>query len=316
MGEMQDLDTKKLLRAKERIEKKVLEVSKIPVPYIFLLATAALLVSGIGAFFSVTGLAKLFSGAGVAVMFMASSLEFAKLVSAGFLHHNWKKIGILLRIYLSTAVFILMVITSLGIFGYLSNAYQKSSIELKNNEISIKSNVNELSLIRAEFARIQKTLDAVPERRVTKRIELQKEADPELRKLKAREFQIESEITNLARVKQSYQAEVGPLIYVAESFQVGVDQVAKYFILIFVSVFDPLAICLVFAVSWSMKEKGSQEATPDVPQKTGPEPKVTSIELSLEPPSPGEGKDKASNPRSPRRRRKRRRTRTVTTKST
>ena len=88
----------------------------------------ALLVAGSAAFFSVFGLSKLFSGAAFSVIIMAGSLEFAKLLGASFLYRFWDKINTLLKIYLTTGVITLVGITSAGIFGYLSNAYQGATI--------------------------------------------------------------------------------------------------------------------------------------------------------------------------------------------
>lgn len=234
------------------------QISNFKVPYLFLLATAAAVVSFIGATFSVTGLAKLFSGASSAVMFMAAALEFAKIVSAGFLHQNWKKLGFGLKIYLSLAVGALMTITSLGIFGYLSHAYQKSAVALNNAQIKLSALQKEDTRIQEELARVQKQIDDIPRTRVSKRLELEKEIEPEVQRLKKRSFEVDSTIQQTMVEKQSYQTEIGPLVYVAEAFNMRMDQVARWFILLFVCVFDPLAVCLVFATSWSMKN-GQEE---------------------------------------------------------
>src|SRR4051812_3067715 len=98
--------------------------------YIYLLAISALLVSGTGAYFSVSGLVELFAGTSVSVAVMASSLEFSKLVVVGFLYRYWGHIHRPLQVYLIFAVAALMLITSIGIYGYLSNAYQKASLKI------------------------------------------------------------------------------------------------------------------------------------------------------------------------------------------
>ena len=92
-----------------------------------LIGLSALAVSGSAAFYSVFGLSKLFAGASLQVIIMAGSLEFAKLVTASLLYQYWDTIGKVLRIYLSIAVFVLMVITSGGIYGFLSGAYQETA---------------------------------------------------------------------------------------------------------------------------------------------------------------------------------------------
>ena len=93
----------------------------------FLIGLAALAVSGSAAFYSVFGLSKLFAGASLQVIIMAGSLEFAKLVTASLLYQYWDTINKFLRFYLSIAVFVLMVITSGGIYGFLSGAYQETA---------------------------------------------------------------------------------------------------------------------------------------------------------------------------------------------
>jgi hypothetical protein len=97
----------------------------------YLVGVSALIVAGCAAYFSVTGLGILFSGASVAVMIMASSLELAKLVTATYLKQKWDEIKGVIKWYLTASVIVLMLITSAGIFGYLSNAFQAQSLQLQ-----------------------------------------------------------------------------------------------------------------------------------------------------------------------------------------
>ena len=108
----------------------------------YLVGLSALIIAGCAAFFSVTGLGVLFSGAAVSVMVMAGSLEFAKLVTATYLKQEWDTIKGINKWYLTTAVVILMAITSAGIFGYLSNAFQQQNIKLDQvqREINVWNN--------------------------------------------------------------------------------------------------------------------------------------------------------------------------------
>src|SRR5580698_1711472 len=107
--------------------------------YIALLVISGLCISTIGATFSIFGLAKLFAGAALSVAFMAAALEFSKLVVAGFLYRYWGHINPIMRIYLSAAIVVLVCVTSLGIFGYLSEAYQRSSLDMKTEQIQLKA---------------------------------------------------------------------------------------------------------------------------------------------------------------------------------
>jgi len=108
----------------------------------YLVGLAAILIAGCAAYFSVTGLGVLFSGASIAVMVMAGTLEFAKLVAATYLKQTWSTIHGFNKIYLTIAVGLLMFITSLGIFGYLSNAFQQQNLKLEqvSREIQVWNN--------------------------------------------------------------------------------------------------------------------------------------------------------------------------------
>ena len=97
----------------------------------WLLGVSALFVASCSAFFSVTGLGYLFYGASTSVIVMASSLELAKLVTAAYLKQKWEELEKFLKFYLSLAVLILMLITSLGIYGYLSDAFQQQNIQIQ-----------------------------------------------------------------------------------------------------------------------------------------------------------------------------------------
>ena len=92
------------------------------------LGIAAFLIAGSAGFFSVFGLSKLFSGAALSVIIMAGSLEFGKLVTAAFLYRYWDKVSFLQKFYLTVATIVLILITSGGIYGYLSNAYQGATV--------------------------------------------------------------------------------------------------------------------------------------------------------------------------------------------
>ena len=102
-----------------------------------LIGVSALLVAGSAAFFSVFGLSKLFAGAQLSVIIMAGSLEFSKLVAASFLYQYWYSASKLLKTYLSIGVVVLVLITSAGIFGYLSNAYQGATINFEKQSTAL-----------------------------------------------------------------------------------------------------------------------------------------------------------------------------------
>ena len=136
--------------------------------YIFpvLIALSALSVSASAAFYSVTGLSKLFAGAKLEVTVMAASLEVAKLIIASLLHQYWQDINKILRFYLSSAVVVLVLITSMGIYGFLTSAYQETyrKMTLKENQISFLEQkkdfyAKDVARYDAELERISKSIE-------------------------------------------------------------------------------------------------------------------------------------------------------------
>ncbi len=223
--------------------------------FIFVLGLSAVIISLVGATFSIMGLTKLFSGAPLAVGIMAAALELAKMTSASFLHRNWLRMNIIMKVYLSFAVAVLMCITSMGIFGYLSYAYQHTSKELKDTLVRIDYLQSEERKVRAEKERIQAEIDSIPENRVTRRLETQKELEPRLQALEKQSIEVTMKMRNEELKKLSYQTEIGPVIYVAELFGANSDKVATWLIITFVIVFDPLAVCLILATTWAITHR-------------------------------------------------------------
>lgn len=221
--------------------------------YIILLATAAITISATGAIFSITGLAQLFSGAVFSVPFMATTLEFGKLVTAGFLYRYWGHIHQVMRTYLCISVVVLMFITSLGIYGYLSNAYQVSSLQLKEFDVQKQTLQIQEKQVQEEMSRIEKSISEIPLSRISKKLSLQKEAEPEMRRLFKKLQGIRDELNKLQLDVLTKQTKIGPITYVANAFGAEVDSVANLLILVFVSVFDPLAICLVIATNLAIR---------------------------------------------------------------
>jgi hypothetical protein len=225
--------------------------------FIFVLGGAAGVISITGACFSIAGLTKLFAGAPVAVGIMAAALEFCKMMAASFLHRNWRQMHFLMKAYMTAAVGVLMCITSMGIFGYLSHAYQATASELKNSLVKIEYLESEQRKIQAEMDRVQKSIDEIPASRVTKRMELQKELEPHMQDLQKQGIEVQMNLRNESLKKLSFQGEIGPVVYVAELFKADTDHIATYLILLFVFVFDPLAVCMVLA--WTMAVKMNED---------------------------------------------------------
>ena len=106
---------------------------------IYLTFLSAILLSGIAAYYSIVGLAAIFVGAFWPVVFMASSMEFAKLITASWVYRNWKTAPKLLLAYLTTAIVVLMLITSMGIFGFLAKAHIDSTLDAGANTVELKT---------------------------------------------------------------------------------------------------------------------------------------------------------------------------------
>lgn len=241
------------------------------------LVIAATLVSTLGAYFSIIGIGALFSGALVAVCLMAGSLEFAKFVLAAYLHQTWKKLNFALKVYMTFAVITLSVITSIGVFGFLSDAYQSASAVLEGETIKLENIKKQQEMYTAEIERLNYSVEEIPEERIGRRLNARKAIEPRILELNQKIESNEKLITESNLQILEVKKKVGPLIYISRNFNIPIDRVVQYLILIFVSVFDPLAICLVIASTYSIEsrkhghlvqpaQQNSQPITPQVQQ--------------------------------------------------
>ena len=221
--------------------------------YIGSLAFSAVFVSLLAATFSISGLAKLFSGSALAVILMGASLEIAKFVAAAFLHRVWSHLNALYKTYMLTAVVVLSLITSMGIFGFLSDAYQSSSADLNNYTIRFEALKAERQRLTDQIDRLNKQIEEIPANRITKRAELRKENEPLIKELFGKDEKAAGEQRDMELKIVEVKNKVGPLIYIARAFNQDLDTVVKWLILVFVSVFDPLAICLVIATGEALR---------------------------------------------------------------
>jgi hypothetical protein len=313
-------------------------------PYLVLIAALALASSA--AYYSVYGISKLFSAQAVAVAIMAGTLEASKLIAATYLHRYWKKINFLFKFYLTSAVIILMFITSIGIYGFLTASYQTTANELfvMDKEIAViemkksryleqltgytsektqlTSSITELTkglsnnkvqwrdketgqIITSTSSRTRKVLQTqlndfkTQRNTVSVKIESLTDSITKL-DLKVLDLQSNSEVAN----------EIGPLKYVSELLDRPMNQVVNWFILIFIFVFDPLAVILLIAsnkafdiISSNTKEniygekvvqeyfnarnKKIENIVKDQKEEIKEEIKEEKIEEPIEPPSPG-----------------------------
>ena len=255
----------------------------------FIIALSALSVSASAAFYSVTGLSKLFAGASTEVFIMAGSLEVAKLVIASLLYQYWNIINKGLRIYLTIACFVLILITSAGIYGFLSAAYQETAamagsvdsqialIETKRDNIkgqlavyneeknSINTAVSSLrdglsnniiqytdtsgNVVTTTSGATRRAL----ERQLDQAIERQTIINSRVDGLNQQLFEYETEIVEV-QTNSEIGSELGPLKYLSGLTGLKMDKIINYLLLIIIFVFDPLAISLVIAANFAFEQ--------------------------------------------------------------
>ena len=221
---------------------------------------SALLIAGSAAFFSVFGLSKLFSGAALSVIIMAGSLEFGKLVGASFLYRYWNKINKLLKIYMTVGVVTLVGITSAGIFGYLSNAYQGATVNFEKQSTALLYKEDRLEQLTEDKEFLKEELEAavaeLPENYRTAKRQLREEYQPKINQINTDMMTLKGEIGDLKVELVETGVDVGPAIYLARVFGTDVDTVVKFFIFILIFVFDPMAIALVIAYNRVLEDDG------------------------------------------------------------
>lgn len=261
----------------------------------FIIAFSALSVSASAAFYSVSGLSKLFAGASFEVMVMAGSLEVAKLVVASLLYQYWDTINKGLRAYLATATIILVLITSMGIYGFLSAAYQEtySKLLIQENEIEfienkaqfyeadlvrydtelarISENINILSNAKASGIQVRdttsstgfrQTISTTELRMAQKRIEVEEANRKEVqvkRQVAADSVQVfKLQILDLQNTSET-AGELGPLQYLSGLTGTPMDKIINWLLLVIIFVFDPLAISLVVAANFAFDQARIEE---------------------------------------------------------
>jgi hypothetical protein len=254
---------------------------------LFLVTLSALLLSASAAFFSVYGLSKVFAGAGVSVIIMASVLEGSKLIAAYSLHQNKNILPTSLKTYLSIAIVVLMLITSAGIYGFLSNAYQITSnknniAESKINIVRAKSNnlTTRLKSLEEEKESIIKDITELRnglsngtmvsyidkksgEKVTSSSSETRKSLESQLNDATKRRDNVSDKIEEISSQVDGFEisilnmetnndaaAELGPIIYLSKVTNLPMDNLMNYFILMIIFVFDPFAITLVITVSY------------------------------------------------------------------
>ena len=253
----------------------------------FIIALSALSVSASAAFYSVTGLSMLFAGASFAVMIMAASLEIAKLVIASLLYQYRQTLPKLLKFYLTIAAVVLILITSAGIYGYLSAAYQKTADQTSIVDSKIASLETKKKLFeetrdnilkeKQSIATLQGTLSQASTTQYTDKkgnlvvrsnnaaIRNIESASKSNDKLSAKIdvvndsiFSLESKILEIKNTAVG-ESELGPLKYLSKLTGIEMDRIINWYILVIIFVFDPLAIALVIAANFAFARLNKKE---------------------------------------------------------
>tara|TARA_X000001382_G_scaffold24240_4_gene15085 strand:- start:3177 stop:4169 length:993 start_codon:yes stop_codon:yes gene_type:complete len=237
-----------------------------------LVGLSALLIAGSAAFFSVFGLSKLFAGATFSVIIMASSLEFGKLVAASFLYRYWDKINFLQKFYMSLATVILILITSAGIFGFLSNAYQGATIQFEKESTALIFKEDRLQQLQEDKKFLKEELEAaiseLPDNYRTARRKLREEYQPQITLINKQMIELKGEVGELKTALVETGVDVGPVIYIARTFDTDIDTVVKFFIFVLIFVFDPMAVMFVIsynvALQHTKKEGDIASSNPNI----------------------------------------------------
>jgi len=265
--------------------------------------------------YSIVGISSLFSGASFSVAVMAGFLELSKIVSTSFLYRYWNKSTFLLKSYLITAVVVLMIITSLGIFGYLTGAYQQSAIENKITQDKIvifedqkkysqdkiqtsKKRIENVTVLRnsQEFRLNESMTNILIARNPIQLRQIQQQTsdfieqsqhdiENENQKIQKSIDEVQSFDKQISELKlqSGSKKDVQTFKFVADEFGVEINKVVKWFIIVIISVFDPLAVCLLLAYNTTLTpanviketesvdkivEDAKKEATEEVQKET------------------------------------------------
>ena len=267
----------------------------------YLALAIAIILSFVAAYYSIVGLAMIFASAMIPVIIMASALEAGKVVSASWLYRNWGTAPRFIKYYLTVAVIVLMFITSMGIFGFLSKAHLDQSVisgdsltQLAIYDEKIKTEKENIDANRKALKQMDEGVDQVlgrstDEKGADKAVAMRRSQQKERVRLQAEILQSQKSISELndarapiAAEVRKVEAEVGPIKYIAalmygdDPDQNILEKAVRSVIIILVLVFDPLAIMLLLAANHSLyrKEEPVVEEPPPIEQPIIEEPVV------------------------------------------
>ena len=217
---------------------------------------SAIALSAVAAYYSVIGLAQIFPGSYWPIIVMGSVLEFSKLVTISWLYNNWSVTMQAMRYYLLSAIILLMAITSMGIFGYLSKAHLDTNVNIGANSVQLKTLETQEKIAKERLSYLlQRAGDpATASRKI----------DVQIQEVQAEMKRLSNEKLPLLKEENTLLAEVGPIQYIAELFYTKddagfIDKAVRLVILIIIVVFDPLAVLLLIASNQTYKRLKEEE---------------------------------------------------------
>ena len=239
----------------------------------------ALAISAVAAFYSIVGLMAIFSASALSIAIMGAVLEIGKLITASWLYQNWKTIPKLLKYYLTSAVVVLMFITSMGIFGYLSKSHidagtNTSQLQIKLERLNnyIKSEQKTIDRAERQLENLDKALERYVElgavsKGLDRRLEQEEERDILTSMVNKSQFKIDEYLDEKSEYDleiKNFEVEVGPLKYISALIYGDdalnfLDSAVRIVILILVFVFDPLAVLLVVAANISINDYNNRK---------------------------------------------------------
>jgi hypothetical protein len=276
-----------------------------------LLFLNAILLSGIAAYYSVVGLTAIFSAALIPVIIMGGSLEVAKLVVASWLYRYWNSIPVLMRGYFTVALVILMLITSMGIFGFLSKAHSDQSLvsgdvsaKIAVYDEKIKTAKENIDANRRALKQMDEAVDQVMARSTSetgadKAVSLRRSQQKERQRLIAEIETYQKTVSSLSEERapiaaevRKVEAEVGPIRYIAALIygdnpdENSLERSVRWLIILLIAVFDPLAVLMLIAANLTqIKQKEWQEQSDD-PGPAKPEPTIDNPAPTVTEPTP------------------------------
>lgn len=272
----------------------------------YLMFITALALSGIAAWYAIAGLMAIFAAAAIPIAIMGSALEVSKLVVASWLYRNWKEVPKLLKLYFIIALIILMTLTSMGIFGFLSKAHLDQALPSGDIQAKVENIEEKIEFQREIITQNRELSDELSSQinrytelgSVSKGVRVRKSQAEEREQIQNAIQTAQNKIEELNKEKfeitkelRSIEAEVGPIKYIAaliygdNADSTILEKAVRIVILMIVAVFDPLAVLMLVAANWSFKNRKLKIPPPPVKkpkQKENPPPFETGVPLTQE----------------------------------